>query len=198
MAGMANRRRIAVIEGHPDAGPKRYGRALADAYAAGAENAGHEVRRIAVGALRFDVVRSRVEWESAAPASPIREAQDAIAWANHLVILYPLWLGSMPALLKAFLEQVLRPGFATERTGNRWKKKLTGRSARIVVTMGMPAMVYRWYFGAHGLKSLQRSILGFVGVRPVRSSLIGMVETIGERRRERWLARMYALGGEAR
>jgi putative NADPH-quinone reductase len=64
--------------------------------------------------------------------------------------------------------------------------------------MGMPAFVYRWYFGAHGLKSLQRNILGFVGVRPVRSSLIGMVEAIGAKKRERWLARMYAFGADGR
>ena len=57
-----------------------------------------------------------------------------------------------------------------------WKRLLTGKTARIVVTMGMPAFVYRWYFGGHSLKSLERNILRFVGIRPVRESLIGMVE----------------------
>jgi putative NADPH-quinone reductase len=60
---------------------------------------------------------------------------------------FPLWLASMPALLKGFFEQALRPGFALGPTepGRMWKKLLKGRSARIVVTMGMPALVYRWY-----------------------------------------------------
>ena len=67
-------------------------------------------------------------------------------------------------------------------------------SARIVVTMGMPALVYRWYFGAHGLKSLERSILGFCGIGPCRESLFGMVETASPAKRARWIAGMRKFG----
>lgn len=50
----------------------------------------------------------------------------------------------MPALLKAFFEQALRPGFAMSTSAKGgWTKLLSGRSARVVVTMGMPAFVYR-------------------------------------------------------
>jgi putative NADPH-quinone reductase len=115
--------------------------------------------------------------------------------ADHLVIFYPLWMGTMPALLKAFLEQVFRPGFAysEKAEGKGWNRLLKGKSARIVVTMGMPALIYRWYFGAHSLRSLERNILGMCGIGPIRESLIGMVEG-GNARREKWLDRMYALG----
>jgi putative NADPH-quinone reductase len=84
----------------------------------------------------------------------------------------------MPALLKGFLEQVARPGFAFryEKEGTPFTAKgLKGRSARVVVTMGMPALVYRWYFRAHSVKSLERNILGFVGIAPVHETLVGMV-----------------------
>lgn len=92
------------------------------------------------------------------PVEDIKRAQEIIAWANHLVIIYPLWLGTMPALLKAFLEQVARPGFAISREtgGVSWKRMPAGRSARVVITMGMPTLVYRWWFGAHSLKNLER------------------------------------------
>ena len=86
---------------------------LASAYEKGALSAGHEVRRIDVASLRFDLVRSQAEWQSAKPPADIRAAQDDVGWAEHIVLIYPLWLGTMPALLKAFLEQLLRPGFAT-------------------------------------------------------------------------------------
>ena len=87
--------------------------------------------------------------------------KQTIGGAEHLVIGYPLWLSTRPGLLKAFLEQVFRPGFALAKAdaGQMGQKLLTGKSARIVVTMGMPAWVYRWYFRAHSLKSLERNIL---------------------------------------
>ncbi len=191
-------RRIAIIQGHPDPRGNHFGHALAEAYAQAATAAGHEVRRIEVAKIDFPLLRSKAEFENGTPPEPIREAQEAIRWADHLVILYPLWHGEMPALLKAFLEQVFRHGFAMTTEDRGWPKKLLkGKSAHIVVTMGMPAFFYRWYFGAHSLKSLRRNILGFSGIGPIRASLIGMVEGSAAKR-EKWLATMRALGGSGR
>ncbi len=166
-------RRITIIQGHPDPGGGHLCHALADAYAAGAENAGHAVRRLEVAGLAFPLLRTQAEFETQAPPADIRTAQEAISWAEQLVIVYPLWLGTMPAVLKGFLEQAFRPGFAFDSGPNGLgAKRLKGRSARIVVTMGMPAFFYRWYFGAHSLKSLERNVLGFCGIRPIRESLL--------------------------
>jgi putative NADPH-quinone reductase len=122
-----------------------------------------------------------------------------MTWADHVVILYPLWLGSMPALLKALLEQVLRPGFAfsTLELGKWPVKFLRGKSARIVITMGMPAPIYRWYFHAHSLRSLQRNILKFVGFGSIRSTLIGNVAGLSKDQRMQWLDNLRALGRAA-
>jgi putative NADPH-quinone reductase len=132
--------------------------------------------------------------ERAVPEA-IGEAQRTIAWAEHLVIVFPLWMGDMPALLKAFFEQTLRPGFAIGKTapGRLGKRLLKGRSARIVVTMGMPAFFYSVYYRAHSLKSLKRNILEFCGIAPVRTTVIGTVEGRNEAR-EDWLMRLSALG----
>ena len=114
------------------------------------------------------------------------------------MLVYPLWMGDVPAVLKGFLEQVFRPGFAMEERGRRMPRRLLkGRSARLVVTVGMPAPAYRWLFGAHSVKSLKRSLLGLAGIGPVRTSLIGMVEHSAAVR-QRWLARLEALGQSAR
>lgn len=184
--------RIVIIQGHPDPAPGRFGRALAEAYAHGAESAGHEVTSIEVARLQFPILRNEKEWRGAPPPA-IRRAQEAIAAAEHLVIVFPLWLGDMPALLKGFLEQLMRPGFAM---GPGFKKLLKGRSARIVVTMGMPGLFYRVYYREHSVKSLKRNILEFCGVGPVATSLVGTVESA--RSRKQWLARLHALGGKAR
>ena len=187
---------IAIIQGHPDASVRHYGHALADEYAKGAEDGGHEVRRIEVAQLEFPILRTKDDFEKGVAPEAIKQAQATISWADHLVILYPLWLGSMPALLKAFLEQVLRPGFAFEyqKSGGIAKKLLTGRSARIVVTMGMPAFVYRWVFFAHSLKSLRRNTLWFCGIGPIRSTIIGSIEGMNEKQRAAWLDEMRGLG----
>lgn len=193
-------KRVTIIQGHPDADPARYGHALASAYERGAAAAGHEVRVVHVAALDFPLLRSAHDWQEGAAPESIRQAQAQIAWAEHLVILFPLWLGDMPALLKGFLEQVLRPGFAFTKAlpGRPWKKLLKGKSARLVVTMGMPAFFYRVFYRAHSVKSLQRSILAFCGVDPVRVTLIGMIEAAKAEARGVWLARMSALGRDAR
>lgn len=100
----------------------------------------------------------------------------------------------MPALLKGFFEQALRPGFAMALTSNGgWTKLLSGRSARVIVTMGMPALVYRWYFGAHGLKSLIQN-LALVGIRSRRSFLAGMIAAMTVGKRRAWLDRLRENG----
>lgn len=191
--------RIVVIQGHPDAQRAHFAHALAAAYAEGALEAGHDVRRIEVTTLEFPLLRSKQEFDTEDPPASIRDAQETIAWASHVVILFPLWLGSMPALLKGFLEQTFRPGFAIPRgaPSMRGRKLLAGRSARVIVTMGMPAFFYRWYFGAHSVKSLKRNILSFCGFKPVRESLIGLVEAKEGSGREKWLRRVRDLGRDA-
>jgi putative NADPH-quinone reductase len=169
--------------------------ALADAYERAAREAGREVRRVDVARLGFALLHNAKEWESQPVAEPIRDAQQAIAGAQHVVILYPLWLGDVPAVLKGFFEQALRPGFAigSAAPGRLPKRLLAGRSARVVVTMGMPALFYSVYYRAHSLKSLKRNILEACGFSPVRTTLIGMVEGRSQVR-ESWLRKLAALG----
>lgn len=188
------KKNILIIQGHPDPSPERFGRVLANAYIKGAKDAGHTIRVIDIASLDFPVLRSREQWEHAEPPPCIKQAQQELLRANHIVFIYPLWLGDIPALLKAFLEQVMRPGYAFgNMEGKMPSKLLKGRSARVVVTMGMPASVYRVYYRAHSLKSLERNILHFVGVAPVRKSVIGMVEG-NPVKRQLWLAKMHACG----
>jgi len=188
-------KRITIIQGHPDPRGKHFGAALSDTYVQGAKEMGHEVQVIDVARLDFPLLRSKEDYDDGVPPDTIRQAQNDIKQAEHLVIFYPLWLGTMPAVLKGFLEQVFRPGFAySAEEGKGWRKLLSGKSARIVITMGMPAFIYRWYFHAYSLKSLERNILGFCGIGPIKESLIGMVEGKNPARRERWLDKMYELG----
>lgn len=192
-------KKIVIIQGHPDPEGGHLGHALVRRYREAAESAGHEVRELVIASMDFPLLRTQEDFNEGTPPGVIADAQQDIAWADHLLIAYPLWLGDMPAILKGFLEQTLRPGFATSKVqkGSLWEKCLSGKSARIIVTMGMPALAYRWFYGAHSLRSLKRNILGFCGVRPVRSTLFGMVEEASDQKRSKWLQEMGRLGGDA-
>lgn len=196
---LARMKRLLLVQGHPDTAARHFGHALADAYADGARAAGHEVRTVDVARLDFPLLRSQAEWQHGALPPALAPVQQDILWAHHLVFFFPLWMGDMPALLKAFIEQVARPGFAFDRTkgGPLGQKALGGRSARVVVTMGMPALVYRFVFRAHSLKSLERNILGFIGIAPIHETLVGNVEGLDEKARTQWLAALRRLGERA-
>jgi putative NADPH-quinone reductase len=189
-------KRILIIQGHPDASAPHLCHLLAESYTAGAVAAGHETRQIDVARLDFPLLRSKQEWEHGMLPSGLLDAQQAIAWCEHMVLFFPLWLGEMPALLKGFLEQVARPGFAFSAEGGNplGRKALGGRSAQVVVTMGMPALFYRYFYRAHSLKSLERNILGFVGIAPIRETLIGGVDSLDTEKLDKWQERLRELG----
>lgn len=192
-------KRVLLIQGHPDALLPHLCHALANAYAQGAEAAGIEVHRVDVARLDFPLLRSQTDWETGSLPQGLQAAQDDIAWAQHIVLFFPLWLGDMPAVVKGFLEQVARPNFAFRAEGGNpfGHKGLSGRSARVVVTMGMPALVYRWYYRAHSVRSLERNVLGFVGMAPIHETLIGMVDKLDDAAANKWLDKMRNLGRKA-
>jgi putative NADPH-quinone reductase len=175
-------KRILVLDGHPDPDRTRFVHALADAYAEGAAAAGHRLTRIDLATLDIPVLRSAREWEGK-PEGDVLRVQSAIAGAEHVVILYPLWLGDVPAALKALLEQVLRPGFAFPEGGRGLDNGLLkGKSARLVVTMGMPSAGYRFFFLAHSLRSLGAQHPQLRGHPPRGLDVVGNVGGIAPKR----------------
>jgi len=196
---LAMSKKIVLIQGHPDSERQHLCHGLEAAYAKGAGSAGHDVRHVNIAELDFPLLRSQIEWNQGEVPAALQQAQQYIKWAEHLVLFFPLWLGDMPALTKGFLEQVARPGFAFNYDDKNpfGKKGLTGRSARVVVTMGMPALVYRWFYRAHSVKSLERNILGFVGFKPVNETLIGMTGNMKPEVAKKSLVKLEKLGTRA-
>lgn len=191
--------KIVIIQGHPNPEGNRLCHALAQSYFEGADSAGHKVEIIDVAQLDFPLLRSQEEWNSGLEGTPpnLRDAQSACSGADHLVLIYPLWLGTMPALLKGFIEQIFRPGVAISYRGGFPQGLFKGKSARIIITMGMPALIYRRFFFAHSLRSLERNILKLVGIKPIRNTIFGMVEKANDAKRQQWLAKVRAFGERA-
>lgn len=187
--------RIAIIVGHPKR--QSFCAGLADAYRRGAEAAEHEIRLFRLAEMRFDPILHEGFDKRQQLEPDLATAQAAIVWCEHLVLVFPLWFGSMPALLKGFIERVFEEGVVAEKGPKGYRPLMNGRSARIILTMAMPSLIYRWYYGAHGLRLLKRNILAFVGFGPIRARLYGMVEIASDERRRRWLAEAEALGRQA-
>lgn len=189
--------RILILQGHPDPAEGHFDHALAEAYREGAEQAGLAVDMFPIAQRDFPLLHSQAEFLDETVPPAILEAQELIEAAHHLVLIYPLWMGDMPAVVKGFLEQVFRPSFVADGDMNQLRHtRLKGRSVRIIVTMGMPALIYRWFYRAHSLKSLERNVFRFCGFDPVRHTLIG--QNGGDApSRERWLKTVRLLGRRA-
>ena len=189
-------RRIVLIHGHPDPEPVHLCHALGRAYAEGARAAGHALDEIDVASLNFPVLRNEAEYSAPIPEG-LFQAFEAILAADHVVLVFPLWLGTLPALTKAFFEQLFHRHVAFEdAAGPRSfpKGRLGGRSARLVTTMSMPTFIYRYWYRSHGLKWFERNALNLAGIRPVRTTLFGSSTSADDATRAKWLDQMRALG----
>lgn len=190
-------KRILILNGHPDPAPERFCSALAVAYQKGAQTAGHQARLLNIGAMSFDLLRTAVAFGEVPHNADIVGARGDMLWAEHLLFVFPLWLGGPPALLKGFMECVACSEFLLGMgKGLMPEGKLRGRTARILVTMGMPSLIYRAFFMRHGTKAFERGILRLAGIRPVRTSYIGDIATSIDKRRN-WLSHVEGLGAKA-
>jgi putative NADPH-quinone reductase len=192
--------RILIIDGHPDPKGPHFVHELAEFYRQGAKEGGHAVRVLHVGALRFPLLTSSRSYLKGKVPASIVAAQKSIRWADHVVLLYPLWLGTLPAKLKGFIEQVLRPGFAFEQrgAGQRPRRLLTGRSARIIVTRGMPELFDEVDRSPRSIRNVAAEVLEICGVRPVRITIVEGAETLTAVERDKIHYDMRRLGATAR
>jgi NAD(P)H dehydrogenase (quinone) len=190
--------KIAIVVGHPVRGS--FCEALGEAYRSGAEKAGHQTQLFVLARMKFDAIL-REGYRRPQPLEPdLLVAWRALRTCNHMVFVFPLWCGDMPAILKGFIERVMQPDLLEIQAdqGKAGWKIFDGKSARVIMTTGMPGWLYRWYFAALALKLLRRNILHFTGVRPVRSTIFGMIEAAGDKKRKQWLREVKALGPETR
>lgn len=176
-----------MIDAHPLAGS--FGSALATSYAAGASEAGHDVRLVALRDLAF------------APNAPhdalepdLILAQADLKWCQHLAVIYPNWWGTYPALFKAFIDRILTQGFAFQTEGKSWKGLLAGRSAQVVTTMDTPFWIYRWILGAPGVRAVAWATFGFCAIKPTFVKLLGPIHSSTLAQREAWLDEVFRMG----
>ena len=198
--GTPTLRRILVLLGHPD--KETFAGYLADRYEEAARESGHEVRRLNVGELAFDPILHKGYKTIQALEPDLVKVQDDIKWAEHIVIVYPIWWCAMPALLKGMFDRLWLPSFAFRfnrgtflgRLGlGTWQRLLSGRSARLIVTMNSLPLITRFVVGDY-TNELRRGILWFVGITPTAVTSIGPSEAMSMKKRLIWGARIRDMG----
>ncbi|MFC3284502.1 NAD(P)H-dependent oxidoreductase [Litchfieldella rifensis] len=186
--------KVLVILGHPRA--DSLCGALADAFCEGAHAAGVQLRRLNLSALNFDPSVQTPSPNQQPLEEDLRLARESILWADHLVFVYPTWWGTVPALLKGFLDRIMAPEFAfrTCEGGIGYQGLLNGRSAQLITTMDTPPLIHRLLYREPGRNAMARATLGFCGIRPVRALAFGSVKDATTQQRQAWLVRANRQG----
>jgi len=191
-------KKILIVNGHPDA--ESYNFALAAAYKKGALAAGAEVQEINIRELTFSP-NLEYGYRKCTELEPdLLKAQEQLKWAEHIVWVYPVWWGSVPAIMKGFLDRVLLPGFAFKKRDGSiwWDKFMTGKSARIICTLDQPGWFYRLVNGRPSDHAMKKLVCGFVGIKPVRTTTVAPMRLSSDAFRAKWLRKVEALGVKMR
>jgi NAD(P)H dehydrogenase (quinone) len=186
-------KRVLIILGHPST--DSFCGAIATCYFEAAAQAGREVRIVQLGALNFDPVLHEGYNQIQTLEQDLLDAQADIMWAEHLVFVFPLWWGGVPALLKGFIDRTFLPGFAFKyRQGKVFPDKLLkGRTAHLLVAMDTAPWYYKWVYWMPGLHQMRKHTLAFCGIKPLTTLMFGPVLTSTTTQRQRWLQQAMTL-----
>ena len=187
-------KKVLIINGHPD--EKSFCKSLADSYKKGSDSAGANCKLVNLYDLKFNPILNHGYRLITELEPDLMKIQQDILSAEHLVVVYPNWWGTYPALLKGFIDRVFLPGFAFKYRENSlfWDKLLKGKSARLIVTMDTPSWYYFLVNRSPGHNSMKKGILEFSGIHPVKISSFSPIKSSDEKKRKQWLKEIEKLG----
>ncbi len=189
-------KKILVLLGHPD--HETFSGTVADRYQAAAQDAGHEVRRKNIGQLQFDPILHKGYKEIQHLEPDLVALQEDFNWADHILIVYPNWWVTMPAILKGLFDRMWLPGFAFnfDKTTKQLIQRLKGKTARVIIISGTHSPFQTWWKFGDYYNEIQEGILGFAGIK-TSVKTIGPCEKVDDTCRERWMKDVEKLGRKA-
>jgi len=123
MANPNHKKKVLIIQGNPDS--SSFCDALAESYKKGTLRTNADIKELHVREIDFDPFLPVGYKKEVKLEQGLIDSQHLIKWANHLVFFYPTWWGTMPALLKGFIDKVFLPGFGFKyRKDSVWWDKL--------------------------------------------------------------------------
>ena len=184
--------RLLFVHAHPV--PESFNTALYAAAVDSARAKGHEVRLIDLNAEQFNPIMSADErrgyTEDVQIPVDVQPHIEALQWAEGLILVYPTWWYSQPAILKGWMDRVWRPGiaFTLHDEGQRLRAGLTNiRLIGVITTFGSPWWFWTFLIGAPGRKIVLRG-LRFCTNKRTRTFWLGLhaIDDQNEASRERY------------
>jgi len=176
---------ILVLNGNPK--PNSFAHQISDTYQIEARE--HlAVRRINLAEMTFNPDLSHGYDEPLPLEESLQAFQQAVLWADHIVVIAPVWWGGIPAKLKGMFDRAFLPGFAFSYEGDNPEPKqlLAGKTSRIFLTMDAP-MEFADEQALPVLEQLNRFTLEFCGIKNIGISLFGSVIMSDDKQRDHWL-----------
>lgn len=173
--------------------------ALAESYAKGARAKGAEVRIMELSDMEFTPEFEGYTGRGKELAPDLKAWQEAITWADHVLIVYPYWWGAMPTKAKAVLDMALTPGFGFKyhQKGMGWDKLLAGRTGDAIITSDTPPWLDTLLYRKPGRRVIRNQVMDFVGIKVRKVVQFGSVKMAAPQKIAGWIARAERMGGRA-
>lgn len=185
-------KKILILLGHPTR--DSLCGALADSYAKGVEAGGGDAEVVHAASLKIDFLADPRSVRELEP--DVLELQHKITDASGVVWVYPMWWGTAPAALKGLVDRVMIAGFAFKYKENSPlpEKLLTGKFARIFVTMDSPVIWHWLVYKFSATQWLKWATLWFSGFKVRGVHQFPMVRASSASKREQWLRQAFEAG----
>ena len=187
-----------IIYNHPHEGS--FCSAIRDAVISGLDIGGHEYKVINLDKDGFDPVmrekdlkafveggRDSGMWPEGVDSLVMNYVQK-MQWAERIVMIFPIWWMSTPAMTKGFIDKVIFPGMVYKMESGKLVSMLSKlKQVVIITTMNTPAAIYESNFGNSLEGSLIKGTFNQIGIHDVKWISINMVKQSDVATRKKWL-----------
>ena len=187
-----------IVFNHPNGGS--YCSAVMAAVEKGLKESGQPCRIINLDQEEFDPVMRTKDLIAFAGAGRIGEEalsmvdeqvmdyKKNLEWAEHLVMIFPIWWMTMPAMTKGFIDKVIFPAIAYNMDKGRLVSRLNIRKVTVITTMNTPSQVYKDMFNNSLEGSLLKGTFRQIGITDVDWVSLNEVKQTSQEQRNTWLS----------
>ena len=187
-----------IIYNHPHEGS--FCSAVRDAVLSGLDVGGHEYKVINLDKDGFDPVmrekdlkafveggRNGDNWPDGVDPL-VRSYVQKMKWAERIVMIFPIWWMTTPAMMKGFIDKVIFPGMVYRMEGGKLVSLLSRlKQVVIITTMNTPSAIYESTFNNSIEGSLIKGTFNQIGIHDIRWISLNMVKQVGDEKRWLWL-----------